>query len=512
MQDINQDERASLTELAPVMLRDGRKRVLTLAVLFCLVAVAALVVGLGWPKKYYADTTILVSEDNIIRQLMEGRAVATGVHDRAGIAREVIFSRRAMNEILQLGGWLDDDPSPAERALRAEQIESRTLIGSPRENLISIQYWDTDPQRAYQVTQRFAEMFMTESLEAKRREGREAHDFIAEQVRQYQAKLVGAEDSLKAFRDANEDARPGSATDVSVRIGELRRQVESGRMELMDLRSREQALLQQLGSESSSIGVASRASGIRLRVAELQEELDRLLLDYTDAHPDVVRLRHQIADLRAGLDSNSGRSNRVDPDLITANPLHIELRTRLADTRRAIAGLGSRLQATQALLDEELVRGHRVADSESDLAELTRDYEVNRDIYQDLLRRREHAKLSMSLDEEGRGLTFRVHEPAAVPARPSGVRFAHFAAGGLLAAAPMPLGLLFLLVRFDPRLRSPAELERQTGLPVVVSVPTYDNQSDRARWKAQAFAAAALVTVTLAGYAAAGWIRMVQGS
>jgi polysaccharide chain length determinant protein (PEP-CTERM system associated) len=511
MNDINSDERASLIELAPIMLRDGRRRVLVLASLFCLVAVAALVVGLSWPKKYYADTSILVTEDNIIRQLMEGTAVATAVHDRAGIAREVMFSRRVMNEILELGGWLDDNPSPAERDRRADYIQSRTLIGSPRENLISIQYWDTEPQRAHQVTQRFADLFMSESLEAKLREGNEAYDFIAEQVQAYQAKLVAAENSLKAFRDANEDARPGSATDVSVRIGELRRQVESGRMELMDLRSREHALLQQLGQESSTLGVATRKSQLQMRIAELQQDLERLRLDYTDAHPDVARVRHQIADLRSSLDNPTADRSR-DAEPITSNPLHLELRTRLADTRRAIAGLTSRIQATELLLVDELQRGHRVADTESDLAELTRDYEVNRDIYQDLLHRREHARLSMSLDEQGRGLTFRIHEPAAVPARPSGVRFAHFAAGGLLAATAMPLGLLFLLVRFDPRLRSPADIERQTGLPVVASVPTYQNEADQARWKAQAFAAATLVTVTLAGFAAAGWIRMVQGS
>ena len=42
---------------------------------------------------------------------MEGRAVATGVADRASIAREVIFSRKVMNEILGAGGWLDKQPS-----------------------------------------------------------------------------------------------------------------------------------------------------------------------------------------------------------------------------------------------------------------------------------------------------------------------------------------------------------------------------------------------------------------
>jgi polysaccharide chain length determinant protein (PEP-CTERM system associated) len=512
--DMNQEERAPLLEMVPVMVRDGRRRLLVIASLFCVIAVTALVIGLSWPKKYFASTTILVSEDNIIQQLMEGRAVTTSVSDRAIIAREVMFSSRVMGEILELGGWLDDNPTPAERARRAEAIETRTLVGSPRENLIHIQYWDTDPERAYRITQRFAERFMSESRDAKLYEGREAYEFIAEQVRQYQTKLIGAENNLKAFREKNDDARPGSATDVSTRIGELRRQIESARMELLDYQSREAALQVQVGEESATLGRSTRTSQFRTRAAELQDELDRLLLDYTDSHPDVVRVRLQLADLRGAIDGSRAKAapTREDQDAVLANPLHLELRTRLAETRRYIAGLHSRISSTEEILKAELARSQRVADFENDLSELTRDYEVNRDIYQDLLRRREHAQLSVRLDEEGRGLTFRVHEPAAIPPRPSGIRFVHFAVGGLFAAAAMPLGLLFLLVRFDPRVRSSNDLERQTGLPVLVSIPTYQNDNDRHGWLNQAGAAAALIALTLAAYAAAGWIRLVQGS
>lgn len=511
MNDLHGEER-SLTDLVPIMLRDGRRRLLQMAALFCLIAITALAVGMSWPKKYFASTTILVSEDNIIQQLMEGRAVPTSVSDRAVIAREVIFSRKVMHNILELGGWLADNPSPAERDRRADEIEARTQIGAPRENLISIQYWDTDPERAHLVTQRFAALFMSESRDAKVRESLEAYEFIADQVKQYHEKLIGAEQNLKAFREVNSDARPGTATDVNTRVSEIRRQIESGRMELMDLQSRERAIAAQLGMEASTLGVRSRESQFRERIAAAHEELDRLLLDYTDEHPDVVRVRHQIADLRGELEGKraSAERNRRDEELVLANPMHLELRGTLAETRSLAAGLASRIAASEALLEQELKRSQRVADTEADLAELTRDYEVNRDIYQDLLKRREHARLSMNLDEEGRGLTFRIHEPAAVPARPSGIRFVHFAAGGLFAAAAMPLGLLFLLVRFDPRVRSAAELERLTGLPVVVSLPTYENESDRRRQRLQALAAGALVAFTLIAFSVVGVLKLVQ--
>ena len=66
-----------------------------------------------------------------------------------------------------------------------------------------------------------------------------------------------------------------------------------------------------------------------------------------------------------------------------------------------------------------------------------------------------------------------------MPVRPSGLRFMHFAMGGLAVAALVPLGLLFLLVRFDPRVRSPGQIERQGNFPVLTVVPAYRTKRDR---------------------------------
>lgn len=511
MQDRYGEDRAPLSEMVPVMLRETRKRVLPMAALFAVVALVALVVGMGWPRKYFATTSILVAEDNIIQQLMEGRAVPTSISDRALIAKEVVFSRKVMDDLLLLGGWLDDRPSPAVRDLRADGIRSRTVIGSPRENLIQIQYWDTDPQRAYELAQRMAELLIAESRQAKVRESREAYDFIADQVDQYHAKLSQAEESLKDFREKNPDARPGTETDVNVRIAELRRQLEGSRLQLMELESQERSLARQLSGTDSIATSPSRLGHFAERQAELQDELDTLLVSYTDQHPDVVRVRHQLDALHDEM-NRSPRRREGEAPRVSLNPFHTELQTQLSETRSAAAGLRSRIAATEALLEDALQRGHLVTATESYLAELTRGYEVNREIYQDLLKRRENARLSMMLDQEGRGLTFRIHEPATVPARPSGLRLVHFAVGGLAAAAAMPLGLLFLFIRLDPRVRSAAELERTTGLPVMATVPTYWNAADRKALATRTAIAALLVGLTLAGYLTVGWTAWMGAS
>lgn len=470
-------------QLLPVMLAELRRRVFGLCLGFAAVALLALLVGMLLPKKYVSSTTILAGEANIIAPLMEGRAVPTGVADRGRIAREVIFSRKVMAEILATGGWTEELADPIARERAAEQIKLRTRVSSPGQNLIEISYTDKEPERAFKVAQRFAELFMEESLAAKERESREAYEFIDSQVREYHAKLTDAEDRLKVFRADNQDAGPGSDTDVRTRIAGLRTSIEQARTQLSELRMREASLQGQLSGEAEVSGARTRSGEMQIRLAELQGQLDRLRLDYTDDYPDVVRLRHQIEDLQAAVVEAraSERTGQRDEAAAMRNPLFQELRSDLARTRSDTAGLAARITENEALLKQELERGRRVADSEADLAELTRDYEVNRDIYQDLLRRRENARVSMNLDAEKRGLTFRVQEPAALPLQPSGLRLMHFALAGLVLGIAIPLGLLGLYLFYDPRPRSATALANQQALPVLVSIPDFRTVADRRR-------------------------------
>src|SRR3546814_20214058 len=90
--------------------------------------------------------------------------------------------------------------------------------------------------------------------------------------------------------------------------------------------------------------------------------------------------------------------------------------------------------AAESMLDDEMARSRGIAASEGALAELNRDYDVNREIYQDMLRRRENARVSMGLDQEKRGLTLRVQDSPTITLRTTGLRFLPIAASGLLLA------------------------------------------------------------------------------
>jgi hypothetical protein len=188
----------------------------------------------------------------------------------------------------------------------------------------------------------------------------------------------------------------------------------------------------------------------------------------------VVRVRNQIRDLQSRRGSGSGGGVTVLPGSTPSmNPVYQQLRTQLAEVRRQGAASASRLATAQALLRDELERSRKILGDEGKVTALTRAQEVNKEMYEDLLKRRENARVSMSLDADGRSLGFQIQEPATVPLLPTGLRLMHFAATGLLVAILVPLLLLSVLVKHDPRARSPIQIERDAGLPVLGTIPLH---------------------------------------
>ena len=129
-------------------------------------------------------------------------------------------------------------------------------------------------------------------------------------------------------------------------------------------------------------------------------------------------------------------------------------------------------------MSSTLERGKRVHGGEVTLAELTRDYQVNRDIYQDLLKRRENARVSMNLDKEKQGLSFRIQEPATLPIDPSGLLFKHFIIAALVLGVLVPVGLVYAKLQIDPRIRVGSMVAERNNLPLLAVIPHLWQQTE----------------------------------
>jgi len=450
----------------------------TVVGIFIVVSLALLGVGLVWPKGYVASTTIVVDERNIIQPLMQGTAVATDVADRARLAREIIFGKKLMTQILYEAGWMKKGLSPEDQEDLIKKLIKKTGISNIARNVIKIEYRDDDAQRAFVTTKNYADLFIAEALSNKAAESQAAFEFIDKQVQEYHAKLVQSEEQLREFRSNNADALPGSETDIGTRLAGLQTRIETSTQELKEAEIRKQSLEKQLSGEAEVASAISREGQFRARIVDLQSQLETLRLSYHDTYPDIVRLRLQIADLNEAIAAEKKRretakaSGRVViDDSVINNPMYQQLKRDLSQTQVTIDTLKARIAEAKRQMGSALERGRRVHGGEATLAELTRDYQVNRDIYQDLLRRRENARVSMNIDREKQGLSFRIQEPASLPLEPSGLRFPHFVIGALLLGVLVPFGAVYGKTQLDPRIRIGTAVADKNKVPLLAVVP-----------------------------------------
>jgi len=75
----------------------------------------------------------------------------------------------------------------------------------------------------------------------------------------------------------------------------------------------------------------------------------------------------------------------------------------------------------------------------------------------------------------------KIQEHAALPVRPTGLRFLHFAAAGLLLGLMTPISLVYGLSIIDGRVRSERALEQLLNMPVLANIHHYPNARERTR-------------------------------
>ena len=167
---------------------------------------------------------------------------------------------------------------------------------------------------------------------------------------------------------------------------------------------------------------------------KLRAQLADLSSHYTDRHPDVRKLKQQIAETEKTRDQivadlKAKASAPADPDDCDhdSGSLHDERRVvadgsiaRAAavqpgrDCQPRARGCGfeeQRLIDYQARLNQEPVR-------EQQLADLTRGYEQSKANYDDLLKKKNESAMATSMELLQQGERFRIIDPPSLPVKP----------------------------------------------------------------------------------------------
>ena len=184
------------------------------------------------------------------------------------------------------------------------------------------------------------------------------------------------------------------------------------------------------------------------------------------------------------------------------NPVYQEIRSKLVTTNTDIETVETRISSIKRLVGEQKRRMERIQENKAQYSELTRDMEVNKEIYNDLLQRREKARVSMHLDIEGQGLSYKITETAQYPTSPTGPKFSMFAMAGLVLGAVAPFGAVAGLLQVDPRIRSRDQLQDVLDIPVLEHLPEVRTPFEKRRDRKVTIAVAVMAVLVAAAYIA----------
>jgi polysaccharide chain length determinant protein (PEP-CTERM system associated) len=376
--------------------------------------------------------------------------------------------------------------SPEQQERLLDSLGEGIKLQSGTANTFMITFSDHDRAMAQRVVKTLLNAFVEDSLGVKRADATGAQRFLEQQIKELDEQLRIAEDRLADFKKTNVGLMPGEGGDYYTRLqAELTKLEELG-AKMRAAQQRRDELAKQLQGEEPTFGLIdppSRRGGsspLDRKIAEAQAELDQLLLQFTEKHPEVIALREKIAQLEAQRNQNpqggvAEPQVPVDPQkmalrALDLNPVYQNLKVALSQTDVEIAGLRTQLSDQQRIVSQLRQRIDTMPVVEAELARLNRDYEVNHAQHQALLQRLRQAQLSEEADVSREQVKFRIIEPPLLPILPSGPDRPLLLTAVLLLALGGGIGAAVLLHQVRPVFSSRAELRELTGLPVLGSI------------------------------------------
>ena len=449
--------------------------------------VAWLMCAAGWawvwqlPEAYVGSARIYVDSSSVLRPLLHGLAIQPDIDQRVSMMSRTLLSRPNLEKLMRMTDLDLQVTDDAQQEKMVEELQQTVSLAGDPDNvsLYSIRVKHEDRDMAKRITQALITVFIESSLSEKREDSTIAQDFLDEQIAEYEVRLMASESRLAQFKQQNVDMLPGSGGDYYSRLQSAREDLNTAKLALREMENRRSELERQVAGEepvffSGSLSSTESMTPLDVRVQTLKTQLDSLLTRYTDKHPEVRQLRNMIDDLEAEKMAQYGRIRDDSPGGIAplgGSPVYMNIRSMLAQTEADVAELTIRTTEYQRRVDELEARVNTIPEIEAQLTQLNRDYEVVSKQHQEMLQRRESARLSEDVEQSASDVAFRVIEPPFVPGKPGEPNKLLLNAIVLVFALGFGAGIALLISLINPVISNTRTLAYISGFPTLGVVP-----------------------------------------
>ncbi len=496
-----------------------RRRTIVVMLVFAAVVAAAASFAKYLPDLYRASATVLVerpvpesyvrsavsgeveSRMHVIKQEVLSRARLTELIERYDLYPE-LRSREPMDTVLdQMRHDIDIEPNGP------EQLSGRKTMVS-----FKLSYTGARDDTVADVTNALANFYVARNEGIRTQEATRLTEFLKAQLEATKKQLERDEAAMRGYTSRHPGELP-SQVDLNLHaLDRLNTQLRlNGERQLKILEEREK-LAEGLTQVDPRTGETTPLSDpISDRIEAAKKDLETLEgRGFTSRHPDVVRLRTEIATLeRDRQDSLVQRKSDPSPAPAAAaaatgtsgfpgapaSPRRRAvgaLDAELAKLRGADAGLRQSIENIEKKLESAPAR-------EQEYQRITRDYSATKDLYDSLLKRYDDAQLGESMENDKQGERFRVLETALPPSGPMAPnRFRLMIIGLLFAAAAAGVAAL-LAEQFDSTFHSIEDVRDFTSVPVLATIPNIAPGHGRRAFRLVLATASLIAVIALVG-------------
>lgn len=345
------------------------------------------------------------------------------------------------------------DPE-ARRAMVVDAVKSHLAAATDgRSYSISISVTSDSADKAALIANTMAEEYFNEKVEQKEKRAQWDESWLSKRLVDLRTKTEDSQAKLQRFRSEHQlEAGRDGMTPLSQQLNEYNTQLVAAQVRTTAARSRLQEARRAVGGAGSRDDISEvlgspLIQGLRAREAEIRQRAAEMQGRLGAQHPAMQRIESELRDIDRAIGSETGRIiNALANDVAAAEANENAIRGKMGDLQKQLSGS---------------------SDARVTLSALEREATAAQQVYTDFLSYSKQLDSRRGLERpDARIIAWAT--PAAKPDLPG--RSVLLALAAILSAV-LTAVLVYVFGLFDQTLRTAAQVESLTGVPVVGTVP-----------------------------------------
>jgi polysaccharide chain length determinant protein (PEP-CTERM system associated) len=494
----------SLKDYLDVVRRRKQSLILPFAAIFLLSAAIAVIL----PPIYQSTSTILIEEQEIPSDFVMATVTSFAEQRLQSIHQRIMSTSRLLGIINRfrlyedLKGKLTTEQivGRMRRSIRLETISAEVVdrrTGKPSSATIAFTLTFEGkgvPEKVQRVANVLASLFLEENLQVRERQTKETYQFLEDEMKKLRLQLDEIEAKIAVFKEQHIEELPEVFQVNLQSLESTERNIERLNEQLRSLKEREGYLQTQL----ASLAPTDKMNEDMRRLRELRVQLANLKTRFTDAYPDVIKTKEEIARLEKQVAGENGLSDGGRPD----NPAYVTLASQLASTQADIDSVKRQIQDLRRKAEDYRQRIEASPKVEESYKVMLIERNNTQAKYDDLVQKYMEARVAHGLEKEQKGERFTLIDPARLPEKPYKPNRVAIIMIGLILGAAAGVALASVREYTDNSVRSAEALSLATRFPVLAGIPEIRTAGDlRRRRRLRLIKIATLILVCVGGLA-----------